>query len=324
MRVERARYFEASARLGSLRAAADEVGISQQSLGQQIELLEEDLDTVLLTRTRRGVTPTAAGEALLAPARQLIGAEDDLRDAATRLRGDYQGAVRLGCVPALATALLGPVVAQLLTGHRGLKFSVVESSSRDIESRVAEGQLDLGVVTQPMTAPPAHTQRHVLFTAPLLACLPTWHRLATRDCLGWENLQTQPLVSMRAGTTLWDTLHRHVAEPQIVFEAANVETVRRMVAHGVGIGIEAQIGMGPGDAGPDDSANGAGGGRADETPVEPAIIRRPLVGPDTTIAVCLTHHTGSRPSRAAVTVKNVIITETTRLRTEVAARPARR
>lgn len=294
MRVERVRYFDAAVRLGSLRAAAEEVGISQQSLGQQIELLEEELDTVLLTRTRRGVTPTAAGESLRSAARQLIGAEDGLRDAAMTLRGDYQGSVRLGCVPVLATALVGPVVARLLKGHPGLKFSVVESSSREVEEGVAEGHLDLGVVTQPVSPPPSHTQRHVLFTVPLLVCLPPEHPLAERETLAWEDLRGRPLVSMRSGTTLWDTLHRHVADPQVVFEAATVSTVRRMVTHGAGVGIEAQIDL-------------------DETG-EAALVRRPLLGPDTTIAVCLTHPTGTQPSRAAVTVKNVIVTETTRLR----------
>lgn len=298
MRVERVRYFEAAARLGSLRAAAEEVGISQQSLGQQIELLEEELDTVLLTRTRRGVTPTTAGESLRSAARALIGAEDGLRDAAMTLRGDYQGSVRLGCVPVLATALVGPVVARLLKGHPGLKFSVVESSSREIEERVAEGQLDLGVVTQPVTPAPTHTQRHVLFTVPLMVCLSPSHPLAARESVDWDDLRGRPLVSMRTGTTLWDTLHRHLEDPQVVFEAATVSTVRRMVAQGVGIGIEAQIDL---------------DGGAAESPV----ARVPLVGPDTTIAVCLTHNTGTQPSRAAVTVRNVIITETTRLRGEV-------
>lgn len=301
MRVERARYFEASARLGSLRAAADEIGISQQSLGQQIELLEEELDTVLLARTRRGVTATTAGDALLPAARQLIRAEDHLREAAQSLRGDYQGAVRLGCVPALVTALVGPVVARLLKGHPGLKFSVLESSSTDIEERVAQGHLDLGVVTQPISTPPHDTQRQVLFTVPLEVCLPITHPCAGRDAIGWDDLRGKPLVSMRSGTTLWDTLHRHVPDPQIVFEAAAVSTVRRMVAHGVGIGIEARMDL-------------------DAPREEPGVARLPLVGPDTTIVVCLTHNTRTQPSRAAVTVRNVIVSETNRLRAESLAR----
>src|SRR5699024_167208 len=117
----------------------------------------------------------------------------------------------------------------------------VESSSRDIEERVAEGHLDLGVLTQPVSPPPADTQRHLLFTVPLLVCLPDGHPLASRGSLTWEDLRARPLVSMRGGTTLSDTLHRHVPDPQIVFEAATVSTVRRMVAHGVGVGIEARI-----------------------------------------------------------------------------------
>ena len=303
MRVERVRYFEAAARLGSLRAAADEVGISQQTLGPQIELLEEELDTVLLTRTRRGVTPTAAGDELLPAAQQLISAENRLLDEAQSLRGDYEGAVRLGCVPALATALVGPVVARLLKGHPGLKFSVIESSSRDIERRVSEGSLDLGVVTQPVSPPPPETERQVLFTGSLVVCLPPSHPLAGRQAIEWPDLDGEPLVSMRAGTTLWDTLHRHVDDPRIVFEAAAVSTVRRMVAQGAGLGIEAQIDF---DAAPNEDA---------------PLIRLPLTGPDTKIAFCLTHNTRTQPSRAAVTVKHVIVSETARFRGTDSSRP---
>jgi len=296
VRVERVRYFEAAARLGSLRAAADEVGISQQSLGAQIELLEEELDTVLLSRTRRGVVPTAAGDALLPSARELIGAEDGLRESAQHLRGDYEGAVRVGCVPALAAGLVGPVVARLLKHHPGLKFSVVESSSRDIEGAVSDGRLDLGVVTQPMSPAPSQTERQVLFATSLVVCLARTHPLSARPTISWTDLARQPLVSMRPGTTLWDVLHRHVQDPKIVFQAASMNTLRHLVALGAGLGIEAPIGDDRGDA------------------EDGSVVRRPLVGPDTTIPFCLTHNTRTQPSRAAVTVKQVIVSETARLR----------
>ena len=295
MRVERVRYFEAAARLGSLRAAADEAGISQQALGPQIQLLEEELDTVLLTRTRHGVTPTAAGDALLGSVQRLIRAEENLHETAQSLRGEYEGVVRVGCVPVLATTLVGSVVARLLRGHPGLSFSVVESSSRDIERRVSEGHLDLGVVTQPSSSPPPHAERQVLFTAPLVVCLPRSHPLAGQESLQWDDLRDRPLVSMRTGTTLWDVLHRHVTDPHVVFEAATVSTLRRMVAHGAGIGLEARL------------EPEAGG------PEEDAVLRLPLAGPDTTVAFCLTHSARGQPSRAAVTVRQVIASEAERL-----------
>lgn len=297
MRVERVRYFEAAARLGSLRSAADEAGVSQQSLGAQIELLEEELDTVLLTRSRRGVTPTPAGEALLPAVRQLIAAEDGLRESAQDLRGDYEGVVRVGCVPALASALVGPVVARLLTNHPALRFSVVESSSRDVEEQVAAGRIDLGVVTQPVTPAPPDTQRQLLFTTGLAVCLPRAHPLTRHEELTWDDIATEPLVSMRSGTTLWDALHRNVTEPTIVFEAAAVSTVRHLVAHGAGLGIEVPLLF-------DAAANAA------------PVVRRPLRGPDTSVSFCLTHNTRTQPSRAALTVRHVIVSETARLRSE--------
>ena len=83
MRVERARYFLAAVETGSLRAAAARCGVSQPAIGQQIGLLEEELDVVLLTRSRTGVRPTPAGQALIDPMTRLVAAEDSVLGAAT-------------------------------------------------------------------------------------------------------------------------------------------------------------------------------------------------------------------------------------------------
>jgi DNA-binding transcriptional LysR family regulator len=67
MQVERARYLLAAVDTGSFRAAAARCGVSQPTLGQQVTSLEEELDVVLLIRSRHGVRLTPAGETMLGP-----------------------------------------------------------------------------------------------------------------------------------------------------------------------------------------------------------------------------------------------------------------
>lgn len=295
MRVARARYVEAAIRLGSLRGAAEELGISQPTLGQQIELLEEELDTVLLTRSRRGVVPTAAGQALLPSIQRLISAEDGLCEDAMDIRGVYRGTVRVGCVPVLASALIAPVVGRLLHDHPQLRFGVTESTSAQIESAVSDGNLDLGIVTEPDGPPASNLERHVLFDTAVLVYLPRGHPLANRTSVEWPDLEPWPQVTMRSGSRLWQALHAHLENPRVVFEAATAQTLRTMVACGAGIGIDTVISQ---------------QGHADDPRVQHVM----LSGPDTRIPICLTQRTNTRPERSATTVKALLVSEAQRVR----------
>ncbi|MBM9623943.1 LysR family transcriptional regulator [Streptomyces zhihengii] len=141
MRVERARYFLAALRTGSLRSAAADCGVSQPTIGQQLTVLEVELDVVLLTRSPGGVRATPAGEALIAPFTRLVAAEDAVREAALATNGTYQGRVSIGGGSVTVETVVAPVVGRLLAEHPGLRFSVREGPSGDIERSVLSGDI---------------------------------------------------------------------------------------------------------------------------------------------------------------------------------------
>lgn len=284
MRVERARYFLAAVETGSLRAAAVRCGVSQPTLGQQVSLLEEDLDVVLLTRSRHGVRPTAAGQAMIEPLARLVAAEDTARRAAAEAGGAYQGRVAIGAISVLGETLVAPVVARLRADHSGLRFSVAEAASRDVEAGVLDGDLDFGLISVP-AAPAAHgLRRSPLLTAPLGVVVRTDHLLARRDELAWPDLATWPIVTMRSGTVMWERLHENVAAPDVVVQAMSARSVKVMVGHGAGIGVLA---------------------RFDTSTDVPGLRWIPLRGADP-VEVCLVRRDGGRPSPAALIVRRLV------------------
>lgn len=284
MRVERARYFLAAVETGSLRSAATRCAISQPTIGQQIALLEEELDVVLLTRSRHGVRPTPAGQAMLEPFRRLVAAEEAVRESAMASSGAYRGRVQIGGVSVTAETVIAPVVASLRKHHPGLRFTVREGASAAIEAAVLDGELDLGVITTPMSPPAAGLYRVPLVSAPVGVCARTDHPLAGRDHVHWRDLETWPIVTMRAGTVLWEMLHRHMTSPDIVVQAMSARTVKVMVGQGAGVGILAGL---------DTSAD------------IPDLVWLPLV--DAPPAdLCLTQRQDSQPSRAALIVRRLI------------------
>lgn len=241
MRVERARYFLAAVECGSIRAAAARCGVSQPTLSQQLALLEEELDVVLLTRSRSGVQPTPTGQSMLEPLARLVAAEDAVRSAATYSGGTYRGTVAIGAISATTESIVAPVVAELRQDHPELKFSVTESSSSTIEAKVLSGELDFGIITIPTDKEVRGLRRTTLMTSGLGVLLPTDHTLAGRNCLHWREIEAFPIVTMRAGTVLWERLHGAIAAPDIVVQAASARSAKVMVAEGAGVGIIASL-----------------------------------------------------------------------------------
>ncbi len=237
MRVERARYFLAAVESGSLRAAAERCGISQPAIGQQIGLLEEELDVVLLTRSRAGVRPTAAGQALLDSMGRLVAPEDAVLEAATESGGSYRGRVAIGTISVVAETVIAPVVGRLRDQHPDLRFSITESGSSAVEAGVAAGDLDFGVVTMPTGPAVTNIERTVLLNTPIGIIVRNNHLLADRDSVRWDDLETWPIVTMREGTVMWERLHQGVSRPDIVVQARSHRMVTVMVAQGAGIGI---------------------------------------------------------------------------------------
>ena len=284
MRVERVRYFLAAVETGSLRSAAARCGVSQPTIGQQVALLEEELDVVLLTRSRNGVQPTPAGQALLDPLGRLVAAEEAVRAAALDSGGSYRGRVQIGGVSVTAETIIAPVVGRLRREHPGLRFTVREGASTDIEAAVLAGELDFGVITMPLTPPAAGLRRVPFRSVPVGVYLRTDHPLAGRDDVQWRDLESWPIVTMRAGTVMWDVLHRHVTAPDIAVQAMSARTVKVMVGQGVGLGFLARF---------DTSADIPD---VEWTPVRDA---HP-------VHLCLVQRKDSQPSRPALIVRRLI------------------
>ncbi|WP_375002658.1 LysR family transcriptional regulator [Aeromicrobium sp. CTD01-1L150] len=284
MRVERARYFLAAVEAGSLRGAATRCGISQPALGQQIDLLEEELDVVLLTRGRLGVRPTQAGQDLLKPMARLVAAQDSLRWAAAESGGAYRGRVAIGAVPALAEMVIANVVGRLRVRHPDLRFTVTETSSAAIEAAVSAGDLDLGIATMPSTPPDTSIKRTVLFQAPIGAVVPLDHLLADRDSIRWSDLETWPIVTMREGTVMWERLQADISNPQVVVQAMSARSVKLMIAQGAGIGILTSF---------DTSSDVPG-------------LRWIRLRDTPSVQICLVQRRDTQPSPSALTVRRLI------------------
>jgi len=138
--------FVAVVESGSLSNAAPRVGRSQSAVSMQMQRLEETVGNQLLVRGPRTVTPNAAGEDFLIYARRLLKLSDEAWASVTRPK--ETGSVRLGVPDDYAAFLLPPVLSRFAEEHPLVTVELVCEQSTALVKTLAEGRLDLAIVTR--------------------------------------------------------------------------------------------------------------------------------------------------------------------------------
>lgn len=237
MTLRELQYLVELARLQNFRLAAEVCGVSQPTLSTQIRKLEEELGTALVERIPRRVTLTPAGEEITARARRILNEVRDIHDIATRARAPETGRLRLGAFPTLGPYLLPYLVPRIAAALPGLELQLVEEKSENLLDKLHDGQIDAALLALPLPDNSLHVTR--LFDEPFLLALPPSHPLAGHSSVTSDQLHDQRLMLLEDGHCLRDQAlslcQRWGAAETSGFRATSLETLRQMVAAGMGI-----------------------------------------------------------------------------------------
>lgn len=141
-------YVVAVADLGGFRRAADACGVSQPSLSAQIARLEQALGVQVFERDARGVRVTAAGEAVLARARQVLVATGDLNEAARQQGDPLRGTLRIGVIPTVCPYLLPEVAPALHHALPNLAIVWSEDKTQTLVKQIEEARIDAAIMAR--------------------------------------------------------------------------------------------------------------------------------------------------------------------------------
>lgn len=145
MRIHTLRALIYLHQLGSVRAAADQLHISQPALTLAIQQLENELGCQLLVRTKRGVTLTAYGEALLPRANLIVSESTRAQEEIAQIRGDLGGHVRLATSPAVALSVLPRALRPFMTKFPQVQVHCIEATYPAIGPELRDGRIDFAV-----------------------------------------------------------------------------------------------------------------------------------------------------------------------------------
>lgn len=183
--------------------------------------------------------PTRAGEILLEHAERAFGEIEAARQALQELRGVVAGRVRLGTGATASIHLLPPLFRQLRVRHPGLELVVVTGNSTEMAAAVAANQLDLALVTLPVSARALVVDP--LNVDPLVAIAPAGREWRCRGPLTPADLARHPLILYERGGTIRRVIdewfRRERAVPRVTMELGNAEAIKKLVGAGLGLSI---------------------------------------------------------------------------------------
>lgn len=240
------RTFLAVVETGTVSAAAQALRLTQPAASQQLRELERALGVRLLHRAAGRMLVTPAGEAVLEPVRRIQGALDDAMAAAQAYRSGAVGRVRLGTGATACIYLLPPVLAAAKQRMPGLEITIATGNSSEIANRVALGELDVGVVTLPVQPNRALTTSRLL-TDPLVAVIPqaiapAGAAIPARRLAALPLILYDPGGSTRSIIDAWFGRTGPLPEPAMQLD--NIETIKVLVAGGLGASVLPQLALG--------------------------------------------------------------------------------
>jgi len=237
-------YFDAVARAGSIRKAAEQLHVTSSAVNRRIMDLEEELETPLFERRPRGVRLTAAGELFVHYVREQTADLDRVRSQIEDLKGMRRGTVRIAASQALALEFLPREVAAYRARFPYVHFDVrVQDHIRAMDS-LASYEVDLVLVFRPPYLP--NFRPLMLFEQRLVTVMPADHPLAKKKTIRLRDCAPYPVALAEqdiGGRQLLDeALGRGNFRFDIVAQSNSFEFLRHLVMRDNVISFQIQIG----------------------------------------------------------------------------------
>ena len=236
MTLQDLRYVVTLAETRNFARAAKACYVSQPTLSTQIKKLEDELGLALFERTNKRVMPTAAGFELIVQARVVLEEAEKLQQMAQQALDPMAGPLRLGVIPTLGPYLLPHLVPQLRADYPHLRLYLREDLTANLIERLRAGALDAILLALPI-----HTdglELIELFREPFVMALPKDSPLAGKSEVMETDLMGVQLLLLEDGHCLRDQALAVCGLPQPRgsedFRGSSLETLRQMVAAGVG------------------------------------------------------------------------------------------
>ena len=245
MTLTELRYIVAVARERHFGRAAESCFVSQPTLSVAIKKLEDELGVMLFERRVNEVTLTPAGERIVAQAQRVLDEAGRIKEIAKQGKDPLRGALRVGVIYTIGPYLLPSLVRQLLKDAPQMPLLLNENYTVKLLDLLKNGEIDVAIVALPL--PETGLMAQPVYDEPFMVALPRSHPWTKRRSVASEDLKKETMLLLGSGHCFRD----HVLDvcPELArfsggsegiqktFEGSSLETIRQMVASGIGITV---------------------------------------------------------------------------------------
>jgi LysR family transcriptional regulator, hydrogen peroxide-inducible genes activator len=318
MTLTELKYIVAVAREKHFGKAADACHVSQPTLSVAIKKLEEELELKLFERNANEVTVTPLGDEVVRQAQTVLEQAAAIREIAKRGKDPLAGPLKLGVIYTIGPYLLPDLVRQVIDRTPQMPLMLQENFTVKLLEQLRLGEIDCAILAEPF--PDTNLAIAPLYDEPFVAAFPFNHPLAGRGGITAEEMKQETMLLLGNGHCFRD----HVLEvcPEFArfsndaegirksFEGSSLETIKHMVAAGMGVTLVPRLGVPSAALGPaarEGAGGGAGGAQTAGTSLERTHVRYvPFDGEPPTRRVVLAWRRSFTRYEAIAALRNAI------------------
>ena len=243
MTLTELRYIVAVARARHFGRAAETCFVSQPTLSVAVKKLEEELGVTLFERGPGEVSVTPAGHDIVEQAQRVLEEAARIREIAAAGRDPLAGPLRLGAIYTIGPYLLPKLIPILRKNAPAMQLLIQENFTHRLSEELKRGEVDVILVALPFEEPGVATR--AVYDEPFLVAVPKGHPWENRKRVTSEELARESLLLLGEGHCFRDqvleichTVRARERSPLAKsVEGGSLETIRQMVAGGVGITV---------------------------------------------------------------------------------------
>ncbi len=248
MTLTELKYIVAVARERHFGKAADACHVSQPTLSVAIKKLEDELDVKLFERSTSEIAVTHLGAQIVAQAQRVMEEASQIKEMAKRGKDPLAGALSLGIIYTIAPYVLPALMRQVIDRTPQMPLMLVESFTHKLLEQLRLGEIDCAILAEPFEA--AGLATATLYDEPYRVAVPSTHALAKQTSISVAELESENLLLLGNGHCFRDHVLGVCPENETgrglagnvsvdgirrSFEGSSLETIKHMVAAGMGV-----------------------------------------------------------------------------------------
>lgn len=255
MTLTELKYIVAVARERHFGRAAEACFVSQPTLSVAIKKLEEELEVQIFERggTEIGITPI--GRRVVEQAQHVLEEANGVREIAQQGKDPLSGPLRVGVIHTIGPYLLPSLIPQVIADSVQMPLILQENLTIKLLELLRQGEIDVAILADPFNDSGLATQP--VYDEPFIVALPAQHKWASMQTIESADIKDETMLLLGTGHCFRDhvlevcpELSRYsqaTAGIQKTFEGSSLETIRHMVASGIGITVLPMMAIKQGD-----------------------------------------------------------------------------